>query len=143
MKTLIKSAFCGISLILIAGCSKNNDRPAVAANNDGYESTTVTPSPTPANSTRSATESIAMSRCQREQSCNNVGADKKYSSAADCLTRIRNDWKDDLNARECPNGVNQVQLDQCLTKIRTEECSSPFDTLSRVTECTAGQICEG
>jgi hypothetical protein len=143
VKPFITTLFCGISLVLIAGCSKNNDRPAVAANNNGYEPSTVTSTPTPANSTRSATEAISLSRCQREQTCNNVGADKKYSSASDCLTRIRNDWKDDLNARECPNGVNQVQLDQCLSKIRSEECSSPFDTLSRITECTAGQICEG
>jgi hypothetical protein len=84
-----------------------------------------------------------MSRCQREQACDNVGPDKKYLSAGDCLTRIRSDWKDDLNARECPGGVNQHQLDQCLSKIRAEDCGSPFDTLSRLTECTAGQICEG
>ena len=140
MKTSFKIALCSVSFALLAACSKSNERPASAAN--GSEPVAVQ-TPTPASATRSATESIAMSRCQREQTCNNVGADKKYSSASDCLTRIRTDWKDDLNARECPGGINQVQLDQCLTKIRNEECSSPFDTLSRITECTAGQICEG
>jgi hypothetical protein len=133
-----QTALYSLSLVVLAACSKNNDRPASAA--DG---TYRTADPTPASATRSATESIAMSRCQREQTCNNVGDDKKYSSASDCLTRIRADWKEDLNARECPGGVNQKQLDECLTKIRNEDCSSPFDTLSRVSECTAGQICEG
>lgn len=140
MNTLIKTALCSLSLVVVAACSKNNDRPATSAN--GSEPVTVQ-TPTPANATRSAAESIARSRCQREQTCENVGPDKKYSSASDCLTRIRNDWKDDLNSRECPGGVNQTQLDQCVAKIRSEECGSPFDTLSRVTECTAGQICEG
>ncbi|MGC4087660.1 MAG: DUF6184 family natural product biosynthesis lipoprotein [Polyangiaceae bacterium] len=93
--------------------------------------------------TRSATESIAESRCQREERCENVGESKKYSSMSDCLTRIRADWKDDLNARECPGGVKDAQLDECLGKIRAEECNSPFDTLSRVAECTSGQICKG
>lgn len=92
--------------------------------------------------TRSAAESIAESRCEREKHCDNIGDNKKYSSSADCLSSIRADWKDDLNARECPGGVQQAQLDECLNKIRAEECSSPFDTLSRVTECTSGQICK-
>ena len=93
--------------------------------------------------TRSAAESIAESRCEREQRCDNIGDNKKYSSSSDCLSSIRADWKDDLNARECPDGVQQSQLDECLGKIRAEDCGSPFDTLSRVTECTSGQICKG
>ena len=140
MNTLVKTALSSLSFVVLAACSKTNDR-SVAAN--GTEPVVVAQNPTPANATRSAAESIAMSRCQREQACDNVGADKKYSSSSDCLTRIRADWKDDLNARECPGGINQHQLDQCLTKIKTEDCGSPFDTLSRLTECTAGQICEG
>jgi hypothetical protein len=93
--------------------------------------------------TGSASDAIAQSRCQREVRCNNVGPDRTYSSVGDCVARIRSDWKDDLNARECPGGVNERQLDECLTEIRSEECESPFDTLARVSACTTGQICEG
>jgi hypothetical protein len=139
VKIPFQTVLYSLSFVVLAACSKNNDRPATTANGEPV----VVQTPTPASATRSATESIAMSRCQREQTCNNVGADKKYSSASDCLTRIRADWKDDLNARECPGGINQKQLDECLTKIRNEDCGSPFDTLSRVSECTAAQICEG
>jgi hypothetical protein len=42
----------------------------------------------------------------------------------DCVARIRSDWRDDLNARECPGGVDERQLDECLTEIRSEECAS-------------------
>lgn len=140
MNTLFKTALCSLSFVVIAACSKSNERVANTSE-PAMSQRPVDQTPTPANATRSAAESIALSRCQREQTCGNVGADKKYSSASDCLARVRNDWKDDLNARECPGGVNQAQLDECLSKIRGEECGSPFDTLSRVTECTAGQIC--
>ncbi|MGC4069061.1 MAG: DUF6184 family natural product biosynthesis lipoprotein [Polyangiaceae bacterium] len=66
---------------------------------------------------------------------------RKYSSSTDCLARVREEWRDDLNTRECPKGINRAELDECLAKIRAEECGNPFDTLSRLTECTAGQIC--
>jgi hypothetical protein len=80
-------------------------------------------------------------RCAREQRCNNVGDNKTYSSNQDCLARIRSDWKADLNARECHHGIKQTQLNECLAKVRGEECGNPFDTLSRLAECTVGQIC--
>jgi len=140
MTKLTRHVVCSVCFIATASCTKNNEPAPVAANDPA--ATTVQQGNAAA-TTRSARESIAESRCQREQTCNNVGPEKKYSSTNDCLTRIRNDWKDDLNARECPGGVNQTQLNQCLAKIRTEDCGNPFDTLSRVAECTAGQICEG
>jgi hypothetical protein len=126
----------GITLLLAAGCHKNEvDRSAETA----PVATTNTASPSAA----SAQESIAEARCAREQGCGNVGENKKYSSREDCLSRIRADWKDDLNARECPNGVNRSQLDECLTAIKGEDCGNPFDTLSRVAACTKNQICNG
>jgi hypothetical protein len=126
--------------LLLGACSKDNDRPPVTAvektpNQIGAEA--------PGPATASASESIAESRCEREQRCDNIGDQKKFSSKSDCLARIRADWKDDLNARECPAGVNSTQLRECLTAIRGEDCNSPFDTLSRVSACTSGQICQG
>ena len=90
---------------------------------------------------RSATESIAESRCAREARCENIGTDKKFSSTDDCIIRVRAEWKNDLDARECPSGVNEMRLNECLNEVREEDCSSPFDTLERVAACTAGQIC--
>ena len=40
-------------------------------------------------------------------------------------------------------GADFVAGDEMIAKIRNEDCGSPFDTLSRLSECTAGQICEG
>jgi len=93
-------------------------------------------------STHFAVRSIARARCDREERCSNIGPDKSYESVGACETKIRGDWADDLNKYECPKGVVQTELDQCLADIRAEDCNSPFDTLARVAECTSNQICD-
>ncbi len=131
-------------LVLGAGlalaCNRSTGRQPETASRTS--STDPTPSGmTPASGTRPASEQIARARCEREQDCGNIGPDKTYSSSQDCLARIQSDWKDDLNARECPGGINQHQLDECMAQVRAESCGNPFDTLARITECTQGQIC--
>jgi Family of unknown function (DUF6184) len=141
MNTINKLGLCllGLGLVSVVGCNKENERDPNLARNE--------PKPlaggtlTPASRTRSAAEQLAQARCEREQKCSNIGNDKTYSSSQDCLARVQNDWKDDLNARECPGGINQQQLDECMGQIRGEACNSPFDTLARITECTSAQIC--
>jgi len=100
-----------------------------------------TPLKGPGGEARSAARNIADARCDREVKCNNVGADKKYASDAACEDQIRADWANDLNAYDCPGGVVDKELEECLNAIRNEDCNSPFDTLGRVSECMASQIC--
>ena len=118
----------GVALLSAFACSKQ--RPAESAMAEPAVSEGA-----------SATDSIAEARCARESRCDNVGADKAFSSMEDCITRIREDWREELSTRECPGGINETQLNECLAAVRAEECSSPFDTLERVAACTAGQIC--
>jgi len=120
------------ALVLAAGCG--NGPPPRSAE-------TALTAPVATFDTHSAAESIAEARCAREDRCTNVGSNEKYSSMQDCLARVRDDWKDDLNARQCPGGANETQLNECLDAIRHEECANPFDTLARLSECTSGQIC--
>ncbi len=133
MNTALKLVIGAGLLPLFAACSNNPPpRPVDTALSD----------PIATVDTHSASESIAEARCAREDRCENIGDNRKYSATQDCLKSIRADWADDLNARECPGGVNDDQLSECLTEVRHEECSSPFDTLSRIAECTASQICK-
>lgn len=90
----------------------------------------------------SATQAITQARCAREQRCNNIGPEKEYASDEACRTRIQAEWRDDLNARECPGGVNQGELNECLQEIRDDDCGNPFDTLGRITACRSSDICE-
>jgi hypothetical protein len=128
----LKTGLCaGAVAFALAACGNNSRPPEHAAAVAEARSTEG----------GSAVESIAEARCARESRCDNVGSDKKFSSMEDCIARVRDDWKNDLDARACPSGVNETQLDECLSAVRAEECSSPFDTLERVAACTASQIC--
>ena len=89
-----------------------------------------------------APKAIADARCERELRCENVGAGRKYSTMDDCRKTVQADWQGDLSARECPKGIDNTALSQCLEAIRTEDCGSPFDSLERVVECNAGDICQ-
>ena len=154
MHTFQNLAICtlGATLALVTGCNKDQRQPETAQTAYNIQPKAADPdrpmtanetsgSMTPASRTQSAAEQIAQSRCERERECGNIGKDKTFSSSQDCLARIQNDWKDELNARQCPGGINQKQLNQCLTQVRAEACANPFDTLARITECTSGQIC--
>lgn len=140
MKTIFKFAFLCLSGSAALACD-HSSTPRASAANEQAGPNAATPPMTAASGTHSAQEQIASARCEREQTCGNIGDNKSYSSSQDCLARIRADWKDDLNARECPGGVNNHELNECLQQIRAEACGNPFDTLARVTECTQRQIC--
>jgi hypothetical protein len=136
MSTLFRLGLCvvGLSAWAAAGCHRVSEpAPTTAAKE-------IAALP-PAARARTAAEQIAESRCEREQQCGNIGNDKTYTTSGECLTRIQTDWREDLNSRECPGGINQKELDECLGRIRAEACENPFDALARITECTAAQIC--
>jgi hypothetical protein len=136
------AGLCG-GVALALACSREPEQrgPASARNEQYVGNDSAALAMTPASRARSATEQLSEARCQREQQCGNIGDDKTFSSTQDCLARIQSDWKDDLSSRQCPGGINQEQLDECLSEVRGEDCNNPFDTLARVTECTKAQIC--
>lgn len=151
--TLLSSAVVG----LLAGCNNDRDRPAAAPVNS-YDDTTVAhvddddadevtegtgPATASGANATAARDQITDARCAREQRCENIGDNKKYSSLDDCRATVRAEWKDDLNGVECPNGIDRSELDECLGEIRGEDCGDPLDALSRVAACTTGQICIG
>jgi hypothetical protein len=140
MNTSFKFALLGCVGWIALGCS-HDTTPASSATNERVRPNAPAGSMTAASGTHTAAQQIASARCEREQKCGNIGNDKTYSSSQDCLARIRADWQDDLNTRECPGGVNVHELNECLGQVRTEACGNPFDTLARMTECTQAQIC--
>jgi hypothetical protein len=88
-----------------------------------------------------AVSSITQARCDRETRCNNVGAGKKFESRAECVEKTRNDWREDLNALECPRGVVEQELASCVTQIKTESCANPFDRLGSSIACRSTDLC--
>lgn len=89
-----------------------------------------------------AAQQIAEARCAREQKCGNIGPDEDYASVEVCRQEIGKEWADELNAYDCPNGLIEKELNECLESVKAEDCASPFDTLGRVVACGSGDICK-
>lgn len=89
----------------------------------------------------SAIERIVQARCEREATCNNVGTDKHFSNRDVCQREIRADMKDDLNAKDCPAGIDGKELGECLDAIHKESCGNPLETISRLAACRTSDMC--
>jgi hypothetical protein len=89
-----------------------------------------------------AVNAITAARCAREQRCGNIGADEKFASRAECTSKTRADWAEDLNNYECRGGIVAKELNECLEEIRNEDCKNPVDKLGRIMACRASDICK-
>jgi Family of unknown function (DUF6184) len=89
----------------------------------------------------SAVARIAAARCEREVRCNNVGTKEKYASRADCVARMQEDKRDEINAKDCPEGIDKTALNACISAIRDEACGNPLDTITRLVACRSKSIC--
>jgi len=137
-------ALCASALTAL-GCESDKPRTDTSAANpaapDGKTGTTpMTDKTTMAND--AAIESIANSRCGRETRCDNVGAGKKWASAEACRTDLMAKGRDELKASECPGGIVQKELQECLTEISNENCNNPLDTIGRLAACRSSDLCK-
>jgi len=89
-----------------------------------------------------AVKQIAEARCQRETRCGNVGPDKDYASEGACVAKIQVDRADDLNLSDCPGGIVQKELSECLEEIKNDNCDNPLDTLGRIAACRESDLCK-
>lgn len=112
---------------------KTTDQAAEEAKKVGDERTTVNDP---------SIKAIAMARCDREEKCQNLGTDRKFASREACLTEIQEDLSDDLKLSECPGGIVQKELDECLAEIRSEDCKNPIDKLERLAACRTTDMCK-
>jgi len=124
------------SLALFAGplvVACDHEKHAVAADEEVHHA--------PETRTTGAVRDIVAARCEREERCNNVGPDKTYSNHAACTSKLEGSTADDVNMKDCANGVSDAKLHECLAKIHGEDCGNPIDTLSRVAACRTGALC--
>jgi hypothetical protein len=125
-----------LGAFLFVACNHNDavDQPVTTG---GVYSTPSAAAPV---SPRAADE-IAAARCDREQSCNNVGADRKYSTHDVCVAQLRAENQNDLTNASCPNGISSRAVEKCLADIRGEQCDHPLDTLERLRACARSSLC--
>jgi hypothetical protein len=127
--------------MLALGCEHTDDRVANsrpaqqqmgATNTQGRESSLDPP----------VVNHLARARCDREQACNNVGDGKTYASRQVCMDQFRGGVANDLNAHQCPGGINAAAVQECLTAIGNEECGAhPVEAIIRIDKCRSGALC--
>ncbi len=85
---------------------------------------------------------LTRARCERETFCQNIGPGKKYFSAEVCLDVFRSRIGDALSSEECPGGLDETAVSQCLSAIASEQCSSrPEEAMMRMDRCQRSTIC--
>ena len=136
------------SAFAIGGCERDNTRtdvtttrPGVDTTRDGKVGTTPMTDKTTVNN-EAAIQTLANTRCERETRCNNVGGSKRWASAEACRGDLVAKGRDELRAAECPGGVVQKELQECLAEIRNEDCNNPLDTLGRLAACRSSDLCK-
>ena len=118
-----------------------NPNVNVDRDRDRSGTTTVTGANVGAVGNDSAIQRIVAARCAREAACNNVGADKRFTSGEVCTQKVRADMRDDLNAKDCPRGIDQKELNECLEEIKNENCNNPIDMIGRLAACRTSDLC--
>lgn len=144
MKKLVVLAVPTLCLVAAAGCNRDRTGTVTGSGDldrDRSGSTTVTGANVGSVGNDSAIDRIVAARCAREAACNNVGADKHYSSREVCTRDIRADMRDDLSAKDCPRGIDQKELGECLEAIQKEDCNNPIDDVGRLIACRTSDLC--
>lgn len=91
----------------------------------------------------SVVERLSRARCEREEFCDNVGGGKKYTSRQICMDSFRSTIGNDLNSYQCPGGLDDVAIRDCLSAISSEECGAhPLEAITRVDKCRSGAMCK-
>jgi len=93
------------------------------------------------NADSAVVDRLVTARCDQEQSCNNIGAGAKFASREVCSDKLRGNIGNDLNGFNCQRGLDSQAVDRCMMAIKSEECSHPFDTLTRFDKCRTASIC--
>jgi hypothetical protein len=156
MKSLVRVAVPALCLIAAAGCNRDRvvdrdrdrgaldrDRPGAAVDLDRDRSgtTTVTGANVGSIANDQAINRIVAARCAREATCNNIGVDKRFTDRNVCSQKLQNDMRDDLSTGDCPRGVDQKELNECLEAIQKEDCNNPIDAISRLAACRTSDLC--
>lgn len=87
--------------------------------------------------------SVAAERCDRAERCMQVGPDHRYDTRGDCIMAVRARENDELNLRSCPGGIDERELNACLSAIKNSECEASFDAPTAHNACRESALCLG
>lgn len=88
-----------------------------------------------------AVDKITAARCAREVTCSNIGPDRHYPANDKCVSEVKERLDRELGPNECPDGIDGIEVDECLDAIRAESCTNPMSTVQRLAECRTSHLC--
>jgi Family of unknown function (DUF6184) len=95
----------------------------------------------PKTTAAAAVAGIAAAQCDRQVRCNNVGPNETYKTRGECISKMQSDKSEGINAKSCPGGINEANLNRCLEALRNEGCGSPVGSLERLEACKTDGMC--
>jgi hypothetical protein len=135
-------AFSILTTIALAACAHaESTDPAVPGTVAYHEVTVGVTNAQAGDVDTGVVEQLSLARCNREQNCDNVGGGRTYATRAVCLDLMRGSIGNDLNAYNCPLGIDRANLQRCLTAVREEHCGDAVATVSRAQICRTGALC--
>jgi hypothetical protein len=84
---------------------------------------------------------IATARCEREVRCKNVGGEGRYATQDDCVVTLEPATRDELDARDCPDGIAEVELKECTEEISSTACDGSLKNIELISECSEEELC--
>jgi hypothetical protein len=88
-----------------------------------------------------ATMRITGKRCDRLMMCNQIGADKRWSTHESCRQDQGKKTQGELKSSDCPNGFDANKLSTCLASIAQQDCAKLVTSLKTVDACKTTAIC--
>lgn len=144
MKALTKGTL-GVALCLVlTACGKDRSeqpRTSADARESGMQPASRSVTGEPSQPATSVPNAIAEARCAVEERCENIGDQEKYTSIENCLTQMKDEWKDEISERACPNGTERMNLDRCVIEIRASECNDASSALDGYPACSVEELC--
>ncbi|MGZ3474324.1 MAG: DUF6184 family natural product biosynthesis lipoprotein [Polyangiales bacterium] len=89
----------------------------------------------------SAVERVSQEQCARSQRCDNIGTGREYASRENCLTVERGKFAEAFSLQSCPGGIDEHNLQSCLSEIRDQGCGASWSSVSRRETCRNRNVC--
>lgn len=87
-----------------------------------------------------AMAAISAARCDREESCERMGAARAFERRHQCLTAYNTAGYDWLESESC-GLIDKTGLIECLQAIETESCSTVLRDVGQLDACTMKRLC--
>jgi uncharacterized protein DUF6184 len=144
--TLIRTVLIVACTAATIACNKNdstNDRASQTTTTKGTTTSNAGSAQTGTARYELATARIVGARCDREVTCVQNGANKRFETRDICTRDEAKRTQDELKASECPNGIDNGKLQTCLSALGRQDCGALISSLQTLDVCKTSALCIG